>query len=29
MDMAMVEDMYESFVRYQKWLLAEFEDGLK
>jgi len=25
MDMHMGEDMYESFVRYQKWLLAEFD----
>jgi dTMP kinase len=23
--MHMGEDMYESFVRYQKWLLAEFD----
>jgi len=25
MDMHMGEDLYESFVRYQKWLLAEFD----
>ena len=25
MDLHMGEDMYESFVRYQKWLLAEFD----
>lgn len=25
MDMHMGEDMYESFLRYQKWLLAEFD----
>ena len=25
LDMHMGEDMYESFVRYQKWLLAEFD----
>jgi dTMP kinase len=25
MDMHMGDDMYESFVRYQKWLLAEFD----
>jgi dTMP kinase len=25
MDMHMGEDMYESFVRYQRWLLAEFD----
>jgi len=25
MDLRMGEDLYESFVRYQKWLLAEFD----
>jgi dTMP kinase len=25
MDLHMGEDMYESFVRYQKWLLVEFD----
>jgi dTMP kinase len=25
MDIHMGEDMYESFVRYQKWVLAEFD----
>jgi len=25
MDLRMGEDLYESFIRYQKWLLAEFD----
>jgi len=25
MDLHMGEDMYDSFIRYQKWLLAEFD----
>jgi len=25
MDLHMGEDMYDSFVRYQRWLLAEFD----
>ncbi|HMF52222.1 MAG TPA: hypothetical protein VK603_26420, partial [Candidatus Saccharimonadales bacterium] len=25
MDLHMGEDLYESFVRYQRWLLAEFD----
>ena len=25
MDLRMGEDLYESFIRYQNWLLAEFD----